>query len=90
MSKKSETQQHLIRIRPVTVVDAPDGVKERYSAKDLLSGVGAGGATEEEARKRVMDYYSTFPDKLPGKGEIGPGPATARATARNVRGSPCS
>lgn len=90
MSKQSETQKHLIRIRPIEVLVDPVGLVKRFHAKDLLSGVGAGGATEEEARKRVMDYYSTFPDKLPGKGEIGPGPGSARATRESAKGSPCS
>lgn len=89
MSKQKETQKHLIRIREVLVIDAHGGPQMRFFAKDLLSGVGASGKDAEAARTRLMQYYSAFPEKLPGKPEIGPSPVSRPRGAKSVRASPC-
>lgn len=63
-------QLHKIRVRSVIVTDIPGGPLKRFTAKDLLSGVGSGGATAEEARAGIMKYYEIYPDKLPATGVL--------------------
>lgn len=65
MSEHLKTQEHKIRVRAITVLDAPGAPLKRFAAKDLLSGVGSAGATAEEARSNIMKYYDIYPEKLP-------------------------